>query len=263
MGAGRELAVEWGRKIAAAAKGLPWWARMMAMRALFLLPVMFFGSCQSEDEAEQEKQAQEAGGPEEAKPMDGAVGSEEGEDGWQTTEPSQWQEIGFGGEGSAQWVDGTLQLDLGVELTGTKYKGEELPQMPYELELEARRVSGSDFFCGLTFPVSSKKECVTLIVGGWGGGTVGISSIDGMDASENETTGYQTFELEQWYAIRVVVEEDRLRAFIDGEKVADVATEGRELALRPGVIEACAPLGLAAWQTSAEVRGFRWRSLVD
>ena len=29
---------------------------------------------------------------------------------------------------------------------------------------------------------------VHLIVGGWGGTVVGLSSIDGMDASENETT---------------------------------------------------------------------------
>jgi len=45
--------------------------------------------------------------------------------------------------------------------------------------------------------------------------------------------------------------------------VVDLATEGRKLGLRPGVIEYCAPLGLAAWQTAAEVRKLRWRSLAD
>ena len=38
--------------------------------------------------------------------------------------------------------------------------------MDYELRLEAKRVEGGDFFCGLTFPVG--KEYCTLILGGWG-----------------------------------------------------------------------------------------------
>ena len=135
--------------------------------------------------------------------------------------------------------------------------------MPYELVLEARKMSGADFFCGLTFPVSSPEECVTLIVGGWGGGTIGISSIDGLDASENETTSYGFFESKKWYAIRVLVEEGRLSAYIDGEQRVDLLTKGRKLGLRSGVIESCAPLGLAAWQTAAEIRALRWRSLAD
>lgn len=181
---------------------------------------------------------------------------------WISSDPAYWNEIQFGGEGSAQWNEGVLKLDAGVELTGTQYGGE-LPGIPYELELEARKIAGSDFFCGLTFPVSSKDECLTLILGGWGGGTVGISSIDGMDASENETTTYRNFEDGTWYRIRVRVKEGHLSAFIDDEQVVDVATDGRKLGLRAGVIEYCAPLGLAAWQTAAEVRGLRWRSLAD
>jgi hypothetical protein len=34
----------------------------------------------------------------------------------------------------------------------------------------------------------------TFICGGWGGAVVGISSIDGQDASMNETTKYIKFE---------------------------------------------------------------------
>ena len=56
----------------------------------------------------------------------------------------------------------------------------------YEVTLEAMRVDGNDFFCGMTFPAG--KDPCTLIVGGWGGTVVGLSSINGMDASENETT---------------------------------------------------------------------------
>ncbi len=181
---------------------------------------------------------------------------------WISTDTADWNEIQFGGEGSAQWSEGVLSLDAGVELTGTQYSGD-LPEMPYELELEARKMAGADFFCGLTFPVSSKDECVTLIIGGWGGGTVGISSVNGMDASENETTTYGNFEDQRWYAIRVLVESEKLSVFIDGEQVVDLATSGRKLGLRPGVIESCAPLGVAAWQTASEIRGLRWRSLAD
>ena len=181
---------------------------------------------------------------------------------WIVPKEADWNEIQFGGEGSAQWSNGLLHLEAGVELTGTQFSGD-LPEMPYELELDARKVAGSDFFCGLTFPVSSKDECLTFIIGGWGGGTVGISSIDGMDASENETTTYGNFEDGRWYAVRVVVEKGKLSAFIDGKQVVNVATEGRKLGLRPGVIEYCAPMGIAAWQTESEVKNFRWRSLAD
>ena len=155
-----------------------------------------------------------------------------------------------------------MHLDAGAALTGTQFSGP-LPQMPYVLEVEARKMGGADFFCGLTFPVSSAEECLTFILGGWGGGTVGISSVDGLDASRNETTTYREFDVEQWYAIRVVVEKGRISAFIDGEQVVDLATEGRKLGLRAGVIEGCAPLGLAAWQTEAELRNIRWRSQAD
>lgn len=48
-------------------------------------------------------------------------------------------------------------------------------------------MSSSEFFCGLTVPVRTGTECVSLIVGGWGGSLVGISSIDGLDASETST----------------------------------------------------------------------------
>ncbi len=181
---------------------------------------------------------------------------------WKTTDAEDWKEIQFGGEGSAQWNDGVLTLDAGVELTGTQYAGK-LPSIPYELELEARKVAGNDFFCGLTFPVSSKEECVTLVVGGWGGGTIGISSIDDMDASENGTTTFANFEEGRWYRISVRVEEGQLSAFIDDKQVVDLATKGRKLSLRLGAIEYCAPLGLAAFQTESEIRGFRWRSLTD
>ena len=75
------------------------------------------------------------------------------------------------------------------------------------------RVDGIDFFCGLTFPVADSHA--SFIVGGWGGTVVGISSIDGMDASENATTKYVKFQLKRWYKIRIRVTPTSIQAWID------------------------------------------------
>lgn len=181
---------------------------------------------------------------------------------WHSLAPQDWQALSFGGEGAAAWNEDVLHLDLGVDLTGVRYEGE-IPKIPYEIELEVRKLNGNDFFCGLTFPVGSSEECLTFIVGGWGGSTVGISSIDGQDASANETTSYHNFEKDRWYAIRVRVEEGKIAADIGDEQVVDLSTAGKELGLRRGIIEICAPLGFAAWQTEVEARRMRWRSLAD
>ena len=74
-----------------------------------------------------------------------------------------------------------------------------MPGLNYELNVVARRVEGSDFFCGLTFPYQD-SHC-TLILGGWGGALVGLSCLDGRDASENETTRLMPFEKGRWYDV--------------------------------------------------------------
>lgn len=168
-----------------------------------------------------------------------------------------WEEVG----GGAVEEDGdVLRLGWGESLTAVRWTGP-VPEPPFEIELEARRLDGSDFFCGLTVPVRESGECVTLIVGGWGGGLVGISSIDGLDAAENETSTAERFENGVWYSIRLQRHGERLEVWIDGRKLVDVATEGRALALRPGPILVCEPFGLATWQSTGEIRGLRWRPL--
>ena len=42
-----------------------------------------------------------------------------------------------------------------------------------------------------------------MIIGGWGGHLVGISSVDYFDASENMTTSDYPFKSQTWYTIRV------------------------------------------------------------
>lgn len=186
-------------------------------------------------------------------------------DGWVemgTLEPGKWSPI----EGAAEleWDDESRVMTIGVgtDLNGVRWTGP-LPAVPFEVELEARRMSGGDFFCGLTFPVRTGSECVTLIVGGWGGSVVGISSIDGLDASENSTGSQYEFEDQRWYRIRVKVGEEHLQAWIDDREVVDAHTEEQKLSLREGPIEECAPFGLATWVTKAEVRGVKWRNTGD
>lgn len=174
----------------------------------------------------------------------------------------KWKALNFGGEGGSSWKDGMLTIEEGALLTGIVWGGD-LPKPPYELQVEARRTSGVDFFCGLTFPVSDPKTSVTLVVGGWGGGLVGISSIDGMDASENETTSYQAFKDDEWYKVRLHVRKDAIQAWIGDKEMVDVNIKGRKLGMRFGDIEKCAPLGLATYQTTAELRNIRWRKLED
>ena len=88
---------------------------------------------------------------------------------------------------------------------------------------------------------------------------VGISSLDGMDASENETTKFKNFESGHWYRIRMRVTEKKIQAWIDKEKLIDVSIADRRISVRPGDIELSEPFGLAAWQATAALREIMFR----
>ena len=163
---------------------------------------------------------------------------------------SGWTSTRFGGGGEIEVSDGAIVLNMGM-LTGVNYTNP-TPTVDYEIELEARRTVGSDFFCGLTFPVQS--DFATLIVGGWGGSVVGISSLDGEDAAHNETTAYQRFDAGRWYRIRLSV-------WIDAERKINADIRGKKISLRAGDIELSKPLGIASYSTTAELRGIRMRAL--
>ncbi len=163
---------------------------------------------------------------------------------------SGWAITGFAGKGEVHVENGLMILEQGL-MTGVHYTNAVL-KTNYELTLEARRMQGSDFFCGLTFPMAGTN--VSLIVGGWGGGVVGISSIDGNDASSNDTTKFMAFERERWYVVRVRVTPAKLEAWLDKEKVVDVVTEGKTFGLRSGAIEESVPLGICTYETTAQLR---------
>jgi hypothetical protein len=113
------------------------------------------------------------------------------------------------------------------------------------------RIAGNDFFCGITFPVG-KNPC-TLIIGGWGGTTVGLSSIDGKDASKNETTTLRNFDKNRWYHIRLLVTDEFIKSWIDSTKVIDFTPGNKKLSIRPEV-ELSRPFGIASWNTTAAIR---------
>lgn len=170
-----------------------------------------------------------------------------------------WKSINFGGEGEVEVKDGQIILGMGEPLTGIVYpKGDNLPKDNYEISLEAMKLQGDDFFCGLTFPVRD-SHC-TFIVGGWAGGVVGISSIDNLDASENETTTYQTFDKDKWFKIRVRVEGDALKAWIDDKQFVDVNIKGRKVDTRIEV-DVSKPLGISAFRTKSALRKIEVREL--
>ncbi len=169
-----------------------------------------------------------------------------------------WQVTAFGGQGDVYVENGQLMLDFGSPLTGITYTGKDLPHDNYELQLDAQRLDGSDFFCGLTFPVH--QQHLSLIVGGWGGSLVGLSSLDGRDASDNETRRSMAFRKSTWYHIRVAVRDARVQVWIDDQRVIDQSIAGRTLSLRPEV-ELNKPLGLCSFETRAALRNIAIRRL--
>jgi hypothetical protein len=187
------------------------------------------------------------------------AGAFEGE-GWQSlfdgSTLTGWRATQFAGHGEIEVRDGLVLAKMGDPFTGLNWTND-FPKMNYEIALDAMRVNGTDFFCGLTVPVGD--SFCSLIVGGWGGALVGISSFDGMDASENETTKYVTFLQNHWYRIRLRVTQNRIEGWIDQEKLIDVVTTGKKISLRPGEIEESKPFGIACWQTTAAWRQIKFR----
>ena len=168
-----------------------------------------------------------------------------------------WKSTEFVGRNEVDVEDGKIVMRVGEDMTGITYTNEVL-RMNYEVYLEAMRLDGSDFFCALTFPVD--KDPCTLIVGGWGGGLVGLSSIDGGDTANNETTRFKAFESNKLYRIRLRVTPGHIEAWIEDEKLVDVQLEGRSLGIRIEV-EKSKPFGIATWRTTGAIKDIRWRKL--
>jgi hypothetical protein len=168
-----------------------------------------------------------------------------------------WKETPFGRHGAVEAKDGMILLGIGRQ-TGVTWTGD-FPRTDYEVRFEAVRLEGNDFFAGITFPV--KDSHCSWINGGWGGTVVGLSSLDGDDASENETSTIFEFKQGRWYAFRLEVTSDRIKGWIDGELIIDADIAGRRVELRPGESDLGVPLGFSSYWTKAGVRKIEYRRL--
>ena len=184
-----------------------------------------------------------------------------GEAGWKSLFDGEslggWKKTAFGGEGEVAVEDGSILIGRGSDMSGITWT-KDVPRQNYEIELEAQRVDGNDFFCGLTFPVGD--DPCSFIVGGWGGGLIGLSSIDGQDAAHNDTTSYREFKSGRWYTVRVRVTPERISCWLDDEQVVDQKLANRIVSIRNEVFPS-KPLGIATYSTVARVKNIRVRSV--
>ncbi|SPF50599.1 conserved exported hypothetical protein [Candidatus Sulfopaludibacter sp. SbA4] len=169
-----------------------------------------------------------------------------------------WRETPFTGHGAVRVEKGQIVLGPGAPMTGITWSGS-YPRSNYEVRFEGARLAGGDFFASLTFPV--EDSFCTWVTGGWGGDIVGLSSIDGWDASDNETRSYFDFETGRWYSLRLQVTGDRIQAWIDDRPIVDVNIAGRRIGLRLGEIKLSAPLGFASYNTTGALRKIEYRLL--
>ena len=171
-----------------------------------------------------------------------------------------WKVIRFTGNDEASVEDGKIVLTAGYPLAGIAFQNEkiQLPTNNYELELQAMKIDGTDFFCCLTFPVAD--EYCSLVAGGWGGTVSGISCIDGDDASENRTKTVRKYDKNKWYTFRVQVTDKKLTCFLDDELFVDLPLDSVKLSLRTEV-DNCKPLSLCSFSTSAAYRNIRVRTM--
>jgi len=216
--------------------------RSVLLTMLLVIGVFITGACHQAgtEDAAGEQKIEPAAEPTEMSLFDGKT-------------LGHWKITDFGGQGKVYVKDGSIYLEQGNDMTGITWAGP-LVRTNYEITLQAMRVSGSDFFCGFTFPVND-KYC-SLILGGWGGSLCGLSNIDYYDAANNETTRFVSFENGKWYHIRLRVIPNRIQAWLqeEGEEpLVDMDITDRKIDTR-AEMDLCQPMGVATWQTAGAVR---------
>jgi hypothetical protein len=196
--------------------------------------------------------------------QNGAASKEVVADGWKSLFDGKsldgWKSTPFVGEGKVFVRDGLIVMEKGEKLTGATYTKGDFPKRDYEVEIVARKLDGNDFFATTTFPVGDQHA--SFVVGGWGGTLVGLSSINGSDASENGLSKNKEFESKKWYTIKVRVGQKRVQAQIENEQFIDVDTSDVRLSVRFEV-QPSRPFGVSTYDTIGEIKSVRVRPLTE
>jgi hypothetical protein len=171
-----------------------------------------------------------------------------------------WKSAGYIGGGKVFVKDGAIVMEKGGYMTGVAYTRGDFPKMDYEVTLEGKKLAGNDFFCTATFPVGD--SFCSFVVGGWGGQVVGLSSLNNMDASENETSTSKEFKQDQWYKVKIRVTKDRIACWIDDKHLVDADTSDRKVSIR-FECDNCKPFGFCTYDTVGAVRDIRVRMLTE
>ncbi len=169
-----------------------------------------------------------------------------------------WKRLETFKAGAVTVEDGSLVIKPGGPISGVASTRGDLPTTDYELSYEAKRTEGSDFFAAATFPVGS--SFLTFVNGGWGGGVTGLSSINGADASENESRRFVKYQDDIWYRFRIQVTAKVVRCWVDDKAILAVDHEGQQLKTR---IETrpSQPLGFTTYRTAGMIRAVEVRML--
>lgn len=232
-------------------------SRIFALLSVSALLALFSSSPTVSFGEETRKDTEKAANP--------AVGTPAEGEGWISLFDGQslgvWKKVDEGGSGEVTVKDGAIILGMGVMGTGIKFApedGREFPKTDYEITFTATRSLGTDFFAALTFPVG--ESFCSFINGGWGGTLVGLSSLDGFDASENNTSSYFGFKNNIWYIFRVRVTTRMIRVWLDDEPVIEAFLDGREVSTRMEVSQ-FQPLGFTAWVCEGRIKNIFYRPL--
>lgn len=169
----------------------------------------------------------------------------------------EWKATDDDNKNAVHVENGLMILEKGNAMTAAVWTGE-VQKSNYEISLEGKRLEGDDFFCTTTFPVGD-SPC-SLVVGGWGGELVGLSSIDGLDAAENSTSTQYSFEPNRWYRVRIRVTDEAVEAWINDNSVVFVERKDHKFSIRVECND-CRPLGICSWNTKSAVRNIKVRAI--
>jgi len=164
-----------------------------------------------------------------------------------------WEVIDYEGHGAISVADSCIIIGKGEYISGIRWT-EDFPKTSYEVTLNAKRIAGNDFFCGMTFPV--KESFLTLVLGGWGGSLCGLSCIDGYDAANNFTSKIFYFGTGEWWPVRLRVTDEKIEAWIEEDKIVDFTIGNSGLSLRMEV-ESSVPFGITTYKTTGAIRDIR------